>query len=114
MLIFLPLLMSRKLISSLLLLTLLLQGWAQAGIAVMYEQQVPQHCDAQASPADDCPCCPDGMPMSVGCESQCSVAMAIAITPRSFAAPTAPRAQRLVVPDRPGPNYLPLNPPPIS
>lgn len=99
---------------SLLLVTLLSQGWAPAGLSQFSGSDAEQHCAEMGKDGESCACCPEGVLASSGCELRCSgIVAATANTPVFTATPGQDR-QRLVVLVRAGLTYLPLNPPPIA
>ena len=93
---------------------LLLQGVAQASVDVQPHSS-SLHCADHNPDKTDCPCCGDSwLGMLGGCATSC--AAFVAMPQRSFDVPPAlPQThQTAAMPWQAGPDYLPLNPPPIS
>jgi hypothetical protein len=93
----------RRILGSLLVLVLLLQG------------AMPMYAHAESeAPQQQHGCCPDETPADLDCEDICG---APAVTPAPLAdlAAVRPTQQAMPIPaGDPGPAYLPLTPPPIS
>jgi hypothetical protein len=107
--------MSRRLISSLLVLLLLLQGVAtQVRAEVLPDAQAQHHCDGHETSGKDCPCCDEETMLNGGCETLCSMMAVLPTTSFELPATIATDSHRRLVIGAPGPACVPLNPPPIS
>jgi hypothetical protein len=106
--------MLRNLFNALLLVMLLLQGVAQASVDAQ-PHSASLHCADHDAAKSDCPCCGDSwLAMAGSCATLC--AAFVAMPPQSLDVPRAgPQLHRAAALQwRRGPDYLPLNPPPIS
>jgi hypothetical protein len=100
----------------LVVLMLLLQGVAThvRAEALPGSSQMHHHCDGHETSAKDCPCCDDETMLTGGCATLCSMMTALPVTSFYFPCASTSEPHRLVVLETPGPDYVPLNPPPIS
>jgi hypothetical protein len=105
--------MSRRFVSVLVLLMLILQG-AQVGASVLPDLQAQHHCDGHDTEGADCPCCDEGEALGSACAAFCSMPAALPVTSLDFSSASKTTRHSLVVDEAAGPASLPLNPPPIS
>jgi hypothetical protein len=95
--------MSRRIVSSMLVLVLLLQG-----VAPMSAHAEP------AAAQQHCECCSDDLSADLDCADICGAVAVVSAAAPCIAA-ERPTQQAIAIPaGDPGPAYLPLNPPPIS
>ena len=97
-----------------LVFALLLQGWAQAGMAMESEPDVEQPCAGHMTGGEDCACCPDGIAAGGSCQILCSGRVALHLHASEIIVTSGQEPPSLIVLVHYGPNYLPLNPPPIA
>ncbi len=106
--------MFRTLIFSVLLAAFFGQGWAQAGMSASMAPASHADCAEHMDPDTGCDCCPDGAAAAGGCAALCAVAIALTSALPEVALGRTPLDSTFFLPDRAGPRYLPLNPPPIA
>jgi hypothetical protein len=103
--------MSRRVIGLCAMLMLLLQGLAVAAAGVPVEG-ADEHCDTHMTMGEDCACCTDDVPMS-DCATLCATAAMLPVASTTFPRLPDQAPPHLEQSARAGPDYLPLNPPPI-
>jgi hypothetical protein len=106
--------MLRNLVNACVLVMLILQGVAQAGVDIQPHSST-LHCADHDPAKTDCPCCGDNwLGISGSCATSC--AAAAAMIQQSFDLPPALRQshEAAAFPWHTGPSYLPLTPPPIA
>ena len=106
--------MLRNILNVFVLVMLLLQGVAQASVAVQSHSS-SMHCADHDPAKSDCPCCGESwLGMAAGCATSC--AASVSMTQQSLdLPPAAPQMHVTAALDwQPGPDYLPLTPPPIA
>ena len=105
--------MSMRVFGSVLVAALLWQGWVQAAAAASGPPSSMEHCGMQADPAGDHGCCEDEASVGTDCEVFCGLSPAL-VTEAAVMPPSRSETPRTRTPPyRAGPDYLPLNPPPI-
>jgi hypothetical protein len=78
------------------------------------EGQSQRHCESHAAAVDDCGCCPAGLPAAGDCAAYCMIGAALPIVLLSFAPVRPAPPVAIEMHGLPGPDHLPLHPPPIS
>jgi hypothetical protein len=107
--------MSRRLLSTVLVLVLLLQGvTTQVRAEVLPDAQAQHHCDGHETSGMDCPCCDEETMLNGGCETLCSMMAVLPTTSLDVPRTNATNSHRRIAIGAPSPAYVPLNPPPIS
>ncbi len=104
--------MLRKLIGSIFVAALLMQGWVQSAAAMPVDSAPVVHCAGEAFGGADPGCCPDGETSAGDCQTHCGLGAAITVELTAFASARGAPPQRQLTPGREGPAYLPPNPPP--
>jgi hypothetical protein len=104
--------MFKRAIGSVLIATVLLQGWVASSVAMPVDSAPMEHCGGAATDSDDHGCCPDSGMSSSHCQTHCSLSVAITIEFTAAAATRHVPPERLLPPGRASPAYLPPNPPP--
>lgn len=105
--------MMRRWFSGLAMLIVILQGVTLIGIDALADTSESMPCAEHQESMDDCPCCPDGIASSGGCEDYCSSIAALSSAPVSVFASSADMDIRALEAGSFGPTYVPLHPPPI-
>ncbi len=106
--------MVRTFIHGLMIAAFLGQGWAPAAMAAPAEPTSQSDCAGHIQPGAEGDCCPDGAMTAGACASLCSAAFGLAAAAPEVIVNRDQSVSNLLQPARAGPNYLPLNPPPIA
>jgi hypothetical protein len=106
--------MLRNVLNACVIVMLLLQGVAQASVAVQPHSS-SAHCADHNPDKTDCPCCGDSwLGMAAGCATSCATLVAMPeqslVVPPAFPQTYQPHAAHWCA----GPDYSPVTPPPIS
>jgi hypothetical protein len=109
--------MVRRILCCLLLAAALSQAWAVSDMgATMAAQSASQSdCAGHSNDGDDVPdCCAGSALADAGCESFCGASAAVARVAIQPPVSHGAAPLELLPAPRPGPRYIPLNPPPIA
>jgi hypothetical protein len=91
----------------------LTQSSAPLGMTMDPGPNAPQDCSGHM--ADDaCDCCPDGLATGTDCQSLCGLQVTLASNVIEPVKTIDEFPPEILAAARAGPNYIPLNPPPIA